>query len=141
MDCEKTIEIVIDNLDPIGKPRMTQRDKWQARPAVARYRAFKDELILRAREQGYRDDLDVYRIEVEAFIQMPRSWSNKKSESLLWNYHRQKPDADNILKAVVDSLLIDDAKVGEMSIQKYWSQLPLIKIKIYYNQKGDQDHE
>ena len=26
--------------DPMGKPRMTQRDKWQKRPVVVRYRQY-----------------------------------------------------------------------------------------------------
>lgn len=34
---------------PVPKPRMTQRDKWQKRPAVMRYRAFCDEV----RAKGY----------------------------------------------------------------------------------------
>lgn len=33
---------------PLPKPRMTQRDRWAKRPAVLRYRAFCDEVRLRA---------------------------------------------------------------------------------------------
>ena len=37
---------------PLGKPRMTQRDKWAKRPAVLRYRAFKDECRLHGRDNA-----------------------------------------------------------------------------------------
>ena len=35
---------VIFRVTPIGKPRMTQRDRWKKRPPVVRYHAFKDQL-------------------------------------------------------------------------------------------------
>ena len=31
-------------IKPVPKPRMTQRDAWDKRPCVLRYRAFKDEV-------------------------------------------------------------------------------------------------
>ena len=32
------------NVNPVAKPRMTQRDKWKKRPVVDKYYAYKDEM-------------------------------------------------------------------------------------------------
>lgn len=60
------------DITPIGKPRMTQRDKWQKRPPVLRYRAFCDEVRLNhvsLPESGYH---------VTFILPMPASWSRKR---------------------------------------------------------------
>ena len=46
-------KMFIFKINPIGKPRMTQRDKWKHRPIVDQYFAFKDLLNQEARNHRY----------------------------------------------------------------------------------------
>jgi len=122
------IQLPTDNLLHISgqmvavpKPRMTQRDKWRERPCVLRYRAFKDELMLLARSQGYQvGKMDIDRIDAVVQLPMPKSWSKKKRQAYQGQPHQQKPDADNLLKAICDALLEDDSRVWHKVITKYW---------------------
>lgn len=101
-------------ITPLGKPRMTQRDKWQKRPAVMRYRAFADECRLR---QVMVPECGSH---IVFTLPMPASWSAKKKAAMTGQAHRQKPDADNLLKALMDAVLKDDSGVWDCRITKLW---------------------
>lgn len=101
---------------PLGKPRMTQRDKWAKRPCVMRYRAFADELRLKV---GKLPD-DPIRVQFVAYLPIPKSWSEKKKMLNRGCHHRQKPDIDNIGKAIMDALLKDDSGIASCEMVKYW---------------------
>lgn len=104
--------------DPMGKPRMTQRDVWKKRPVVLRYRDYCDRI--REAAPNAVSKVDVYGIDVKAFIAMPKSWSKKKQEAHLGQIHRAKPDWDNIGKAVCDALLKEDSGIADGRTRKYW---------------------
>lgn len=53
---------------------------------------------------------------------MPKSWSIKKKKELEGAPHRSKPDIDNLLKAIYDSLLDDDSSVYYVTAVKYWDE-------------------
>ena len=89
------------DIEPMGKQRMTQRDKWMKRPAVLRYRAFCDELRLKFRKRGFTG------ISLVFHIATPSSWSKKKAALKIGTPHDQKPDIDNMVKSVLDALLVD----------------------------------
>ena len=99
---------MIFEITPIGKPRMTQRDKWLKRPCVVRYRHFADMLRLLAKMKGYElvDGIDAVFV-----LPMPRSWSQRKKERMNGQPHIVKPDLDNIIKAFQDVLCKDDQKI------------------------------
>jgi len=100
-----------------AKPRMSRKDKWQTRPATARYWAFKDLINIAAREQKFKlGD----QFEAKFFIKMPESWSKKKKEQFLGRPHQQRPDLDNFCKALMDSLLKEDSSVWSCWTAKYW---------------------
>lgn len=104
---------------PIGKPRMTQRDKWAKRPAVLRYRAWCDEAraaAITVVKRGYEADT----ICIKAYLPMPKSWSVKKRATMTGQFHRQKPDLDNILKAAQDALFGDDSSIAYAVAEKRW---------------------
>lgn len=108
-------------INPMGKPRMTQRDKWlkPARKVIARYWAYKDVLVLQANLEGYIPS-DV--LSVQFNIPMPKSWSKKKREAMNGQPHRQKPDLDNLLKAFQDCLCKEDSYIwGYSRCAKMWS--------------------
>lgn len=108
----KTIKI-----NPIGKVRMTQSDKWKKRPCVMRYRAFADELRYKCNLQGIEIDTCLNAIFT---LPMPKSWSKKKKEMMNGKPHQQKPDIDNICKALLDPLLKDDSGVHQLIVSKIW---------------------
>jgi Holliday junction resolvase RusA-like endonuclease len=114
-----------------SKPRMTQRDRWAKRPCVVKYYKFCDEL----RDAIDVVGLDVARLDLVFHIQMAKSWSNKKKAFMNGQPHRQKPDADNLLKAFADALLKDDSGVCDMRSRKMWTDGPsFIEFAIYeYN--------
>lgn len=100
----------------MGKPRMTQRDRWAKRPNVLRYREFCD----RIREYAGTLPADVFGVHAVCYIPMPASWSQAKKSRHYGTLMRQKPDGDNIVKAVMDALLDRDEGVGCVGCIKLW---------------------
>lgn len=104
------------DITPVAKPRMTQRDRWATRPAVIRYRAFCDELRLQ-----YKDVLPPT-LMLTFYLPMPPSWSAKKRREHKGHEHTQKPDVDNLSKAVMDALCEDDSYIYALYARKYWAE-------------------
>lgn len=100
----------------MGKPRMTQRDVWAKRPVVLRYRAYCD-CIRRHAKQIPTNPVSLL---VIAYIPMPPSWSERKRVEMEGQIHRNKPDYDNIAKAVGDALFKDDSLLGLGVCTKFW---------------------
>jgi len=54
---------------------------------------------------------------------MPASWSKKKRALMNETPHQAKPDIDNMLKAVFDSLLTDDSGIHTIiEVRKVWGE-------------------
>lgn len=64
------------------------------------------------------------RLTIWATFETPKSWTKKKTASLINRHHTQVPDLDNIEKAVCDGLnriaFADDSQVAEKSSRKVW---------------------
>ena len=108
----KTINIEV-KLAPIGKPRMTRRDRWAKRPAVLRYYAWKDELLKSAASEV--EELKTIipdTVSIFGWFPHPKAWSMKKKLAMVGAPHNQKPDYDNIAKAVTDTLFEDDKTIS-----------------------------
>lgn len=118
---------------PMGKPRMTRRDKWQKRECVTRYRAFADELR-EAFGLSHKLTQAPLRLDWRAYLPMPESWSRTKRESMRGQPHRQKPDRDNIDKAILDALFQDDSAIAQGVTAKYWDDGngPRIVLHLYW---------
>lgn len=109
-------------IEPMGKPRMTQRDRWKGRPAVLRYHAFRDQVRLmgvQVPEAGAH---------VTFVLPMPKSWSKRKRAEMVWQPHQQKPDADNLLKALLDAVYADDAGVWDTRVTKVWGEYGMVVV-------------
>lgn len=108
---------------PIGKPRMTQRDKWlnPPRKAVLHYRLAKQGLNWYACEQKY---VLQKIINVTFVLPVSASWSNKKKQKMIGQPHEQKPDLDNLLKFFMDSLAPNggDEVVHTITARKIWGE-------------------
>lgn len=121
---------MIYDILPAPKPRMTQRDKFKKRPPVIRYRAFCDHVRLlnvHLPQSGAR---------VTFVLPMPKSWSKKKRDELNGMAHTQKPDLDNLLKALADAVYEEDAGIWDIHARKVWGRDGLIEIVINENHKG-----
>lgn len=108
---------------PVPKPRMTQRDKWAKRPPVLRYRAFCDQV----RDAGVQvPESDAH---ITFHLPMPASWSGKKRAQMFGQAHKQKPDVDNLGKALMDACLDEDSGVWDVRLTKRWAVIGAIEIK------------
>jgi Holliday junction resolvase RusA-like endonuclease len=100
-------------ITPVPQPRMVRSDKWAKRPRVLRYFAFRDECKLKRVElpENYH---------VVFVMPMPKSWSAKKCEQMNGLPHRNKPDKDNLEKALLDAIYRDDSQVWDGRVTKIW---------------------
>lgn len=130
-------KIFVFDLKPVGKPRMTRSDKWRNDPnhpdpdkrqrkRVTDYYIFKDAITLQARKQHFElsNGLHYY-----FFLQIRNSWTKSKKTQMLGLLCQEKPDLDNLIKAVWDSLAEEDksiAWIGES--KKFWALEPKIVI-------------
>lgn len=130
--------LVVFDIVPIGAPRMTRSDKWKLDPLhkdpkkrqrkpVTQYFRFKQEIQALALQNGFK--LPENGFHVVFIVPMPHSWSEKKKNQMNSTPHQQKPDADNMIKAVKDSLCENDANIWDYRITKYWGRSG--KIVIY----------
>ena len=111
----------------IGKPRMTQRDRWKQRPCVVRYREYCDQL----REAVGRVECTGV-VNWTAYFPLPKSWSKRKKAELTGQPHQQKPDRDNIDKGILDALFAEDSGIHRGELIKLWDdgQGPRIELEI-----------
>ena len=124
----------------MGKPRMTQRDKWQKRDCVLRYREYCDRIRAAAKLCA---DWDCYAVEVLAHLPMPKSWTKKKRAALMGQMMRAKPDWDNIGKAVCDALFKEDSMLAGGTVWKFWTddEHTRTEITVLFYLNGHQHYE
>ena len=71
---------------------------------------------------------------LEFYCPMPKQWSKKKKKEMEGQYRNKRPDIDNYVKFVLDSLggtfFKDDAQIVELNVYKYYSQTPRTEITI-----------
>lgn len=115
---------------PQPKPRMTRSDRWKQRPAVLKYRAYKDEL--RLRKLSVPDS----GAHITFVLPMPRSWSQKKRMAMAGQPHQQKPDVDNLHKGLLDALFTEDCQVWDHRITKVWGEQGAIRIEAMSERKA-----
>ena len=113
---------MIYDIEPVAKPRMTQRDKWAKRPCVMKYRDFKDQVKLN------RIDLPECGAHITFIVPMPKSWSKKRRAEMNLRPHQQKPDLDNFVKALLDAVYEDDAHIWDIWATKVWGYAGEIMI-------------
>lgn len=115
------------DIKAVPKPRQTRSDKWKERPCVMAYRAFADELRYKFGPVPY----GASSVTLSFFIKMPKTWGKKKQSAMFGTYHQQKPDADNLLKAVLDALLPEDKGIARIECEKLWDDKDGISITLW----------
>lgn len=121
------------DITPQTHVRATQADRiWfripreQLRPAglarlmrLERYNKYKIDLLALAKCSRFT--LPSQGLCVRFFIPVPKSWRKWKKELMHGKLHQDRPDIDNLLKAVFDSMLAEDKGIGHLyEISKRW---------------------
>ena len=119
--------ILVLPLPPVGKPRMTQRDKWAPSAAAKRYLAFRDNVLTFYAVAG-KPRIPAGGLWFVFHLAMPPSWSKKDREAMCGTPHQQKPDVDNLVKAMLDALFEEDRLVWDVRATKIWALAPCIEV-------------
>ena len=104
-------------INPLPKPRMTRADRWKKRPCVLKYWDYKVDLQNKLKTCDI-EIIDV--IKVVFCVPMPKSWSKKKMAEMDGKPHQQRPDVDNLMKGLMDSLFQEDSHVHTIHAKKIW---------------------
>ena len=127
----KLVASYIFPVKPMGAPRQTQRDKWKKRPVVGRYHEFKDMVRMYAKAQGFKWNKKQW-LSFYFEVPMPKSWPKYKKAEMEGMEHDEKPDIDNMLKAMLDTLLKEDKSVAKLyMVTSEWSRNPLITMELW----------
>lgn len=109
---------------PMGYVRQTRSDRWRKRPVVLRYHAYRDQLQLLAKGQGF--EVPAAGLCLIFILPIPAGLSKKEHIKRSGQPHTQRPDVDNLIKAFFDALCEDDAYVWDVRGIKLWG--PSAKI-------------
>lgn len=102
------------DIKPVPKPRMTQADRWKKRPPVLRYFDFKDE----CKKAGV--ELPNFEYWIVFVMPMAKSWSKDKKRNSVGQPMQQRPDKDNLEKALLDAVMEEDCAVWDGRVSKIW---------------------
>lgn len=129
---QRTQELIVKfTVNPMGKPRMTQRDKFFKREVTDRYWELKRQLKLQA--EGFKFLMPSSHIHVIFYLPMPDGWHKQRKIDSDGKPHQSRPDADNLIKALQDSLCSEDSYIWDVRITKRWAYSGSIEIyKINY---------
>lgn len=118
------------DIRPVPKPRMTQRDKWAERPVVVRYFNYVDDIKAKAELMGLTTL--PYKIKsIKYVMPIPKSWPKREIPAMINQPHLQKPDMDNLRKALQDALCQEDSHIADVyNESKVWGEEGKIIIKI-----------
>lgn len=101
---------------------MTRRDKWAKRPCVLRYWQFKREC--HEARVNVTDGCTITFV-----LPMPNSWPPDRRAEMNLQPHRQKPDIDNLTKALLDAIYSNDAHISKLTTIKLWGEMGTIIIE------------
>jgi Holliday junction resolvase RusA-like endonuclease len=122
--------MIIIPLIPMAAPRPrfskfgTYNDK--------KYTTYKQALLVSARSQDKSYFNGATKLEVTFYMPIPASLSKVKQKALNGEFHIKRPDTDNLLKSVKDSLngifYKDDSQICDVVAKKIYSTYPRTEI-------------
>lgn len=116
----------------------------QSRPRVSRYGTYYPAKVKAYREyiatvaktamRGREPLQGALEMSCTFFFVPPKSTPKKTLSAMYGTYHTKKPDADNLVKCVQDSLngicYVDDAQIAVLNARKYYADKPRAEIVI-----------
>lgn len=122
-----------------GRPRFRNAGNFIQTYTDSKTREYESSLkeaYLSANQEAFLNPEEALIFKMKVFQPIPKSTSKKKKSEMLQGRIRpsKKPDIDNILKSVFDSLnkiaFYDDTQIIEINASKYYSDIPRIEIEI-----------
>lgn len=121
-------------LPPMGAVRTTQKQKYVDERAK-KYFTYKHHIAFLTKQHLKVPTKNPVLVDLTFYMPIPNSWSKKKKEYYNGKIHKSKPDIDNLIKGVFDSLnkiaWKDDNQVYEVHSKKTYSYNPGIGIEIW----------
>lgn len=115
---------MVINIKPVPKPRMTRSDAWKKRKVVTNYWKYKEEL------QRLTIGFELPKsFKIVFGIKPPSTISNSKRLNMIGTPHQKRPDLDNLLKAFLDCLAIEDKSYWHVDARKIWAAENFILIE------------
>ena len=123
--------------EPVAKarPRVTKFGAYTPKKTMV-YENWVKDCFLRAYGHGMDPLEGQLKASITAYFSIPQSKSNKvKADMAAGNIRpTKKPDGDNIIKSITDALNTmaykDDSQLVDISISKYYSEIPRVEITI-----------
>lgn len=121
-----------------GRPRFAQRGQFTKTYTPAKTANYENLVVLEFQSAGgsYIEGNVPVRIRIDAYYEIPKSTSKKKTREMLigWIFPTKKPDWDNIGKIVCDALngiaYKDDAQIVDGHVVKHYSEVPYTEVLI-----------
>jgi len=124
--------VKIFNIDPVAasRPRVTRYASYYPKAYNYFRKSFKELVCaLNGTREARKGAVS---ITIVFDMPMPKSWTKKKKFELIGMPHTQKPDIDNLTKAVLDGLngvwFKDDSQVSGLYAAKYWKEKGKITV-------------
>lgn len=121
-----------------GRPRATTIN-GAARLYTPKKTASYEGLVALAAQQAMADTgpfACALAVEIESVHTIPASWSKKRREEALrvFTAHTNKPDADNIAKAIADGgngvAWVDDKQIARLLVIKRYGATPAVHVRV-----------
>ena len=124
------------NITPQTNVRATQGDRIffripreKLRPAglsrllrLEKYNDYKSSLSALVKQQRFT--IPEQNVHMIFYIPVPKTWKEYKKNEMHMKLHQQKPDIDNLVKAVFDSIFIEDKYIADFRATKRWVNQP-----------------
>lgn len=121
-------------IKPMGAVRTTQKQKWMDERAK-RYFTYKLEIAHIAKQTFKQPSEKPILADVTFYLPIPANGRSKKKKVYPGDFHQVKPDLDNLIKGVFDSLngisWKDDNQVCEFYCRKLYSNNPGIALEMW----------
>jgi Holliday junction resolvase RusA-like endonuclease len=98
-----------EKLRPDGLKRLLRLEK---------YNDYKVSILALAKQKRFI--LPEQGVHIIFYFPVPKSWAKYKKEEMHMKLHQSKPDIDNCIKAVFDSLMSEDKYIADFRATKRW---------------------
>lgn len=129
-----TIEIE-EKAIPKGRPRFVRRGNFVQAYTPKKTHDYEKRVAQIYKERINKKYEGPIRILIKVEIKPAKSLSKKKTQELIEKqWHEQKPDVDNLAKAILDALngiaYLDDSQIQELDVVKCWSFRDCVTLQI-----------